>query len=146
MDAMSTFRERLWPAPWVYVATALVMPASVLVFLAIDPLVGVVVALGLYAAIVALLLSTAPVVEVTAEHLIAGRARIPRELVGAATTHVGEEAVLERGRRLDARAWLLIRGWISPVVRIEIIDPDDPTPYWLVSSRRPEELAAALRG
>ncbi|HWB36700.1 MAG TPA: DUF3093 family protein, partial [Rugosimonospora sp.] len=23
-------------------------------------------------------------------------------------------------------------------------DPDDPTPYWIVSSRRPRRLAAAL--
>jgi hypothetical protein len=23
-------------------------------------------------------------------------------------------------------------------------DPDDPTPYWLISTRRPKRLAAAL--
>ena len=28
---MSTYRERLWPTPWMFVATALVIPASALV-------------------------------------------------------------------------------------------------------------------
>jgi hypothetical protein len=32
------------------------------------------------------------------------------------------------------------------VVRIEITDPSDSTPYWLTSTRRPDELVAALTG
>jgi len=27
---------------------------------------------------------------------------------------------------------------------VEIVDPRDPTPYWVVSSNRPAELADAL--
>jgi hypothetical protein len=141
---MPVYRERLRPAPWVFVATALVIPASLLVFLAIEPVAGVFVAIGLYGAIVALLLATTPSVEVADGELRAGRARIPLALVGAATAHRGAEATAERGVRLDARAWLLIRGWIDPVARIELVDPDDPTPYWLVSTRRPDELVAAI--
>jgi hypothetical protein len=34
---------------------------------------------------------------------------------------------------------------VGPVVRIEVLDPDDPTPYWVVSTRHPERLIAALR-
>jgi hypothetical protein len=49
-----------------------------------------------------------------------------------------------RGVDLDARAFLKIRPWVKPVVRIELDDDNDPTPYWLVSTRRPKELAAAL--
>jgi hypothetical protein len=29
-------------------------------------------------------------------------------------------------------------------VRIDLADPDDPTPYWFVSTRHPERLVAAL--
>ena len=39
-----------------------------------------------------------------------------------------------------------LRPYLSRAVRIGIDDPADPTPYWLVSSRRPDRLAAALRG
>lgn len=139
-----SFRERLWPSWWMFLATALVIPASLLVFLPISPVAGVVSAIVLYGAIVVALLATAPVIAVTDEMLRVGRARIERSFLGAVTAHTGADAVTERGTRLDARAWLVLRGWVSGVVRIEIADDADPTPYWLVSTRRPEELAAAL--
>jgi hypothetical protein len=139
-----TYRERLWPTPWVFIATALVIPASLLVFLPISLEAGVAVAAVLYAGIVVVLIATTATIEVTPDGLRAGRARIERRFVGAATASDGPEATAERGVRLDARAWMLVRGWIPGVVRIEITDPEDPTPYWLVSSRRPEELARAL--
>lgn len=141
-----TYRERLWPAWWVFVATALVIPASLLVFLPISPTAGVVSAVVLYGAIVVALIVTTPSIEVSDGMLRAGRARIERRYVGAVTAHTGAEAFAERGPRLDARAWLLLRGWISGVVRIEIADEADPTPYWLVSTRRPAALADALSG
>lgn len=144
MDVVPHYRERLWPAPWLYVATALVIPASLLVFLPISLEVGIGVAVALYAACVVLLLAASPTITVTADELIAGRARIPLDLVGEVAHFSGEEARAERGTRLDARAWLLIRGWVDPVVRIGITDPEDPAPYWLVSTRRPAALAAAL--
>ncbi len=138
------FRERLWPAWWVFLATALVIPASLLVFLPISPAAGVASAIVLYGAIVVALLVTTPSIEVTEGMLRVGRARIERSYVGEVTAHRGADAVAERGTRLDARAWLVLRGWITGVVRIEIVDDSDPTPYWLVSTRRPDELAAAL--
>ena len=36
------------------------------------------------------------------------------------------------------------RAWIGPVVRIEVTDPDDPTPYWVLSVRDPEAFLRAL--
>ena len=138
------YRERLWPAPWVFISSALVIPASLLVFLPINPNVGIVVAIGLYAACVAALIAGSPLLEVTATEFRAGRARLPLEIVGSVTAHRGDEAQLERGQRLDARAWLLIRGWISPVVKVEVLDETDPAPYWLVSTRQPDAVIEAL--
>jgi hypothetical protein len=142
---MTNYRERLWPAPWLFFATALVIPASLLVFVPINVGVGAIVAVVLYAGCCAGLFLAAPVIEVTPDEFIAGRAHLPRTVVGEATAHEGAEAVLERGQRLDARAWLLIRGWVSPVVRVEVQDAEDPTPYWLVSTRKPHALVEALR-
>lgn len=141
---LPAFRERLWPTAWVFVTTALVIPASVIVFLPIDVLVGVITAVVLYGAIVAILVATSPVISVTHQALVAGRASLPLRFVGAAESFEAEEAFLERGQRLDARAWLIIRGWIGPVVKIAVTDDADATPYWLVSTRRPGELVAAL--
>lgn len=51
---------------------------------------------------------------------------------------------LAAGRDANARAYLLLRPYIATGVRITIDDPTDPAPYWLLSSRRATELAAAL--
>lgn len=42
------------------------------------------------------------------------------------------------------RAFLLTRPWIDRGVRVEVVDPTDPAPYWLVSSRRPDTLARVM--
>lgn len=138
------YRERLWPSWWVFLATALVIPASLLVFLPISPIAGVVSAVVLYTGIVVVLLATTSSIEVGDTELRVGRARIERSFVGSVSAHEGADAVAERGTRLDARAWLALRGWIPGVVRIEILDDADPTPYWLVSTRHPAQLAEVL--
>jgi len=75
----------------------------------------------------------------------AGRARIEAEHLGVATALDPEETRRTAGREADARAYLLLRPYLKRAVRVQIADPRDPTPYWLVSTRRPEELASALR-
>lgn len=141
---MTFYRERLWASVWVYLTTALVIPASLLVFLPINFTAGVIVAIALYAGCVGVLIATSPVIEVSSEQLTAGRARLPIAFIGEVTGHSGEEATLQRGQKLDARAWLMIRGWVSPVLRIELTDAKDPTPYWLVSTRQPAAMVAAI--
>ncbi|GHJ09426.1 hypothetical protein TPA0907_37930 [Micromonospora humidisoli] len=44
----------------------------------------------------------------------------------------------------DPLAFVVQRPWIGGAVQVVLDDPDDPTPFWVVSSRRPTELAAAL--
>ena len=45
----------------------------------------------------------------------------------------------------DPRAHLVLRPWASSrAVVMEVSDPDDPHPYWLISTRRPERLAEAI--
>jgi hypothetical protein len=143
---MTNYHERLWASPWVFIATALVIPASILVFLPINQIAGPVVGVALYAAILVLIAVGSPAIDVTATDVIAGRARLPLRFVGAVTPYRADDATEQRGPKLDARAWLLIRGWVSPIVRIDLTDPDDPTPYWIVSTRHPEEFAKAILG
>jgi hypothetical protein len=141
---MTNYRERLWPAPWLFISTALVIPASLLVFLPINTTVGIVVAIVLYLAVVGALILGSPVIEVTADAFRAGQATLPLSIVGTVEAFEGEEARAERGPRLDARTWLLIRGWVSPVVKIQNLDERDSAPYWVVSTRHPEAVVAAL--
>ena len=76
--------------------------------------------------------------------LTAGRARISLDHVGEVRALGPEDTHRLAGRDADARAYLLLRPYLRRAVRIAIDDPADPTPYWLVSTRRPDRLAAAL--
>lgn len=115
-----------------------------LVFLPVNPSVGVVVAIVLYLAAVGILLLVSPSIAVDGEGLTVGSARLPSSVIGEVRAYSGADATAQRGVKLDARAWLAIRGGISPVVRVVVDDPADPTPYWLIASRRPEALAKAI--
>ncbi len=140
----ATYSERLLPAFWVWVVAAGISGASIVTFAPINLGVGFIAAAVVAIIITTLLLLSTPQIIVTPTLLTVGRATIERQFVGAVCGFDGAEATQERGPRLNATAYLCIRGWIPSVVRIEITDPQDPTPYWLVSTRRPAELSAAL--
>lgn len=141
---MIRFRERVRPGLGMFLASTLLLPAGLLVFMPIGVGVGIGGAIALFAIGLGFLWATTPTIEVTDAALRAGRARLPIRFVGEVVAITGEAASLARGRELDARAWLLLRGWVKDVVRVENTDPNDPAPYWLISSRRPDELVAAL--
>lgn len=140
----TVYSERLTPGPALFIACALLIPSGLLVFLPIDFGVGIIAAIALYAAAVAFLLLTTATVRVTDMQLIAGRASLPLEHVGTAIALRGQDAFIARGQQLDARAFTLLRGFVKDVVRVENTDPQDPAPYWVISTRRPEQLAAVL--
>jgi hypothetical protein len=49
------------------------------------------------------------------------------------------------GREGDPAAYISIRGWIGPGVQLWLDDPDDPTPYWVVSTRHPQTVVDIVR-
>jgi hypothetical protein len=138
------FAERLRPGPSVWVVT---VGLAGMLMISFVPL-GLGLALGVgAAALVAgavLGLATAPRVEVADGELRAGSAHIPLDLLGPARVLDREATRHELGPALDARAYVCLRSWIPAGVRVEVRDPLDPTPYWLVSTRRPQALVAVL--
>ena len=142
---MTTYREVMRPASWLYVAIILIIPAIILVLAPINMLFGIILSVVAYGAIVTLMITKAPSIELTEDTLRVGKAHISRTELGAASAYSGSHAIEQRGTKLDGRAWLMFTGWVDPVVRIEIIDPNDPVPYWLISTRHPERFVAALR-
>ncbi len=127
-----------------FVTALLLVPAGLLAFLPINETVGIIVSIGLYVGAVIYLLSTTAVIQVSGTGIRAGRATLPIEFVGEAEAFKGEDAFIARGQQLDARAYTLLRGFVKDVVRVENTDPADPAPYWLVSTRHPDRLLAAL--
>jgi Protein of unknown function (DUF3093) len=76
--------------------------------------------------------------------LVAGEARIPVEALGRAHALDEAEARAWRSYRADPRAFMLLRAYIPTALRVEVVDPEDPTPYLYLSTRDPGRLARAL--
>lgn len=84
-------------------------------------------------------------IRVVGGSLIAGEAKIPVTALGAAEVLDAEEARAWRTYKADTRAFLLLRAYIPTALRVEVTDPEDPTPYLYLSTREPERLAEALQ-
>ncbi len=83
-------------------------------------------------------------VEVRDGVLYAGPAHIAVALLGDAEPLDAEQTRRVHGVDADARAFLLTRPYLKRSVMVTVQDPADRTPYWLLSTRHPQELAAAL--
>jgi hypothetical protein len=83
-------------------------------------------------------------VQVSDDELRVGSAVLPLRYIGRIDVVRKEDKQAALGPELDPAAYLLHRAWIGPVVRVEVTDPDDPTPYWVFSVRDTDGLLAAL--
>lgn len=102
------------------------------------------IALSLVAVALALLSYSRTALRVDGEAFTAGRYRLEHPYRGEVTALEGEAARSALGPGADHTAFLFTRPYIESLVRIEIRDEADPHGCWLVSTRRPRELAAAL--
>lgn len=144
--AVGTYRERLSvPLMW------WVIPVFFLVVLTVGfhAYLGPVAAAGMMTVIVGLTVAGLVMygnvhIRVGPDRFSAGRAWLPLTAVGAVYPLDAGQAYALRGPRADARAHLVLRAYVPVAVRVDVVDPQDPTPYWYVSTRHPQDLAAAL--
>lgn len=137
------YRECLYPSIGVFLALSLGFPMLLLAAMPFGMEIGLTVSIIGTASLFGLAFVFSPVIEVNQE-LSVGRFRIPLKVIGHCTQLNNDELKLAIGVNADARAQLLIRGYIKTGLKIEINDPEDPTPHVIVSTRRPAELAVAL--
>jgi len=83
-------------------------------------------------------------IRVTDDELRVGSSTLALRHVGRLDTVAKADKQVALGPQLDPAAFLMHRGWVGPLVRIEVTDPDDPTPYWVLSVRDPDGLTRAL--
>ncbi|MGV9290576.1 DUF3093 domain-containing protein [Streptomyces sp. NPDC003719] len=84
-------------------------------------------------------------IRIVGDSLVAGEAKVPLTALGEAEILDAEEARAWRTYKADTRAFLLLRAYIPTAVRVEVTDPEDPTPYLYLSTREPQRLVEALR-
>ncbi|GAA3382431.1 DUF3093 domain-containing protein [Cryptosporangium minutisporangium] len=142
----STYQER-WTVPWWgwlgAVAVALLLAAEIhLGYGGLRSWLPYVVFVPL--ALVAVAALSRITVAVTDDELHLDDAHIPRRFLLAAEALSGDARRDALGPELDPVAFVVHRPWVQGLVRVYLDDPDDPTPYWIFSSRDPEALLAAL--
>jgi hypothetical protein len=78
------------------------------------------------------------------ENLQVGRAKIENKYIESVEILDEKAMKFERGPGINPRAFLAIRFWVRGGVKLTLNDNRDPTPYWLVSTNKAEELRAVL--
>jgi hypothetical protein len=144
--SLSLYRERLVVAWWLWPSAI-----AVAAFLATELAIGALALRTPLTYVVATTLAVAAVVGLSRilvvidEHeLRVDDARLPLSAIAAVSVIDAQGRRDLLGPDADPLAFVIMRPWIPGGVRVDLADPDDPTPYWFISSRRPEELAAAL--
>lgn len=84
------------------------------------------------------------VVAADSSGLRVGRASLPAWAIGRVEPLDAQATALARGAQADPHAYFALAGYVTTGVRVDVDDPSDPVPYWLVSTRDPDGLAAAL--
>lgn len=146
VDPGPRYYERLSvPLRW-WAITTMFLASVLLAFLVATPAsvaFGTTGALTLFVGAVFLSYGSARV-EVRDGQFWAGNAHIPIGFLRDPQALDTDAARRTLGVDADARAYLLVRPYLKRAVLVRLVDPADPTPYWLVSTRHPRQLATAL--
>ncbi len=169
---MRVYHERLRvPLSWWLIGLVTILLLATEVVAGFSWPIAVAIYVVLAGGLAAMLVSWGrPSVVVTETELRAGPARLPLAAVGEVTALDEPQTRSLRGPRADPAAFLLIRPFLRRAVYVEVLHPgaESRLPrrrlrvpgfrragqarpaaasrYWLVCTRHPEELAAALSG
>jgi hypothetical protein len=139
------YRERL-TVPLVWWLLAAGFAASLLVAIGVyaGPAWGIAAAAASLAVATWIFTSAAILITVEPDRLRVGRGVIGAAYLAGAVALDADQTRRRAGVDADARAHLVLRPYVATAVEITLDDPADPVPYWLVSTRRPDALAAAV--
>ena len=76
--------------------------------------------------------------------LVIGEANLPNTVVTRSLAVPKSAKRNALGRQLDPAAYLVHHAWVKELALLVLDDPEDPTPYWLISTKNPEALLRAF--
>ena len=142
---MVIFKELLRPPIWVL---------AFIYFMFLSLVIAIWAALDTNATMIAFAIATLAIpfiarsltsrISIDQRELRIDKAHIELKYLGKVTVLDSAAMRLLRTRDADPAAFLAIKFWASKGIKIEITDQRDSTPYWLVTSKRGEKLAALL--
>ncbi len=144
LPATDLYKERVLPTVYFYIASITLPLSLFLVALPFSEVVSVSLALASIPLVLVLSWLGSPLIALNEQTLSIGQASIETKYLGKAEVVSAQEAFLERGVKLDSRAFTKFQIGVKQLVKIEIQDKQDPTPYWLIATRNPEVLAGLI--
>ena len=144
LQATDLYKERVLPTVYFYIASITLPLSLFLVALPFSEVVSISLALASIPLVLVLSWLGSPLIALNEQTLSIGQASIETKYLGKAEVVSPQEAFLERGVKLDSRAFTKFQIGVKQLVKIEIQDKQDPTPYWLIATRNPEVLAGLI--
>ena len=139
------FKEVLRPPIWLLAFIYFLLLSLVIaIWAAFDNNVALVAFIVATIAIIYIAIAMRSTITLDGDELRIDRAHIDIKYLGSATVLDSPAMLLLRTRDADPAAYLAIKFWMPKGIKITVVDPRDPTPYWLITSKRGEELAALL--
>ena len=141
----ATFREVMRPPLWLITFLYFMLFSLVLaIWAAIDNRAAIISALIAIVVGAAFIFMAKEEITYDGTQLRVGKAHIDSQYCGTVTVLNHREFQRARTREADLAAHLALLFWVSEGVKIEITDSRDSTPYWLISTKRGDDLKRAL--
>jgi hypothetical protein len=139
------FQERLWPSlgQWAF-AFILTSSLGIAYGRAYGADLGIVVGIAATIVVIIGLVVNTPLIQIDELNFRVGRARLPLQYVGKIQKLDADQSRRARSTDANSNAHFQLRGGIKNTVIVEVTDPQDPHPYWQVSTRNPDALIAVL--
>ncbi len=143
---MGSYRERLLaPASYWVLAVPVAVTLGAEAYFFVDGFIPPLVIVALYAIIAVFLVNwSSATIEVTGTVLRAGRETLALADADEAIALDEKQAMALRGPRADPAAHILLRPYLKRAVYIALANPAGGVPYWLLATRRPEDLVVAI--
>jgi len=141
----SEFAERItWPL-WLWLLALMILASIYLTFWApFGTLSATVVSLIFAIALVYSWQKSHLEIVVVNNWLYVGNAKIESKYIKKVTVLKKDDFLKIRGPKADPACFNATRFWVTTGVKVEINDKKDPTPYWLISSKKAKALAKSL--
>jgi hypothetical protein len=139
------FREKLTPPLWGWVAlTGFSLMLAISVSAVFGNFVAIIVFLILDVLFIFIAIRFSPVIKVDDQYLYANKAKLPLKIISQATSLNARQTTKIRGVDADPKCFSATSPLINTAIRIDFEDLADPHTYWLLSTRKPEQLSKVL--
>jgi hypothetical protein len=138
------YSELVTPRWTSFLPLALILPTFWLTFAPINAHIGLISGLFVTVLVTALMIGSSPKIRVSASQIQVGKAQIHAKFIGSCEEVAYAPRFAQRVPNLHPSAYLRLQNSRHGLVKLEILDRGDPTPYWLISTKNPQRLIAAI--